>query len=94
MRKIGDKIGTTTMIYRIRDFPNIKLLVQSSSKISPIIRFHDVEARLIDVAVEYEGLLDQCFYCKKECPKKINGNMRLRQHKGQVARQENIGVEW
>ena len=41
-----------------------------------------MEARLIDVEVEYEGLPVQCFYCKKkghiakECPRKINSKVR------------------
>ena len=86
------------MVDRIRDYPKIRVLVQNSSKLPPIIRVHDVEAGLIDVAVEYEGLPGQCFYCKKkghiarECPRKINGNVRVGKDKGHVARQENIGV--
>ena len=68
--KIGDKIGIVcpskeTLVDRIRDYPKIRVLVQNSSKLPPIIRVHDVEAGLIDVAVEYEGLPGQCFYCKR-----------------------------
>ena len=96
--KIGDKIGIVcpskeTMVDRIRDYPKIRVLVQNSSKLPPIIRVHDVEAGLIDVAVEYEGLPGQCFYCKKkghiarECPRKINGNVRVGKDKGHVPRQ-------
>ena len=104
MPKIGDKIGTicpskATMVDRIRDFPKIRVLVQTLSKLPPIIKVHDVDAELIDVEVEYEGLHGECFYCKKkghiakECPKKINSNTRVEKEKGQVVRQENIGVE-
>ena len=53
------------MADRIRDSPKIRVLVQSLSTLPSIIRVHDVEARLIDVEVEYEGLPGQCFYCKK-----------------------------
>ena len=101
--KIGDKIGTVCpsmarMIDRIRDYPKVRVLVQILSKIPLIIKVHDVEARLIDVAVEYKGFPSQCFYCKnkghiaKKCPKKINGNVRVGKDKGKVARKENIGV--
>ena len=101
--KIGDKIGTVCpsmarMIDRIRDYPKVRVLVQILSKIPLIIKVHDVEARLIDVAVEYKGFPSQCFYCKnkghiaKKCPKKINGNVRVGKDKGKVARQENIEV--
>ena len=103
--KIGDEIGfvcpsKATMVDRVRDYPKIRVLVQSSSKLPPIIRVHDVEVGLINLAVEYEGLPGQCFYCKKkghiakECPRKINGNGRVGKDKGQVARQENIGVKY
>ena len=76
------------MVDRIKDYPNIRVLVQSSSKLPHIIRLYDVEARLIDVVVEYKGFPSQCFYCKmkghiaKECPRKINGNGRVRKDKG------------
>mgnify|MGYP006973835916 FL=1 len=65
MPKIGDKIGTvcpskTTMVDRIRNFLKIRVL---SSKLSPIIRVHDVVAGLIEVEV---GLARQSFYCKKK----------------------------
>ena len=58
-----------------------------------------MEAGQIDVEVEYEGLPSQCFYYKKkgyiakECPRKINGKVRVERDKGQVIRQENTGVE-
>ena len=48
--------------------------------------------------MEYVHLHGQCFYCKnkgniaKECLRKINNNVRVGKDKGQVARQENIGV--
>ena len=59
IQKIGEKIGTTcpskaTMEDKIRDSPKIKVLVQSLSTLPSIIRVHDVEARLIEVEVEYE----------------------------------------
>ena len=53
------------MVDKIRDSPKIRVLVQSLSTLPSLIRVHDVEARLIDVEVEYEGLPGQCFYCKK-----------------------------
>ena len=103
MPKIGAKIGTVcplkeTMADKIRDSPKIRVLVQSLSSLPSIIRVHDVEARLIDVEVEYEGLPGQCFYCKKnghmakECPRKINNNVKREKLKGPIAKQEKTGV--
>ena len=53
------------MVDRIWDYPKIRLLVQSSSKLPPIIRVHDVEAGLIDVAVEYEAYMANVFIVKR-----------------------------
>ena len=58
-----------------------------------------MEAGLIYVEVEYEGLPGQCFYCKKtghiakECPRKMNSKVRVEKDKGQVVRQETTWVE-
>ena len=73
MQNIGEKIGTVcpskaTIVDRIKDSPKIRVLVQSLSTLPSIIRVHDVEARLIEVEVEYEGIPCQCFYCKKKGP--------------------------
>ena len=72
------------------------MLVQSFSSLPSIIKVHDVEARLIEVEVEYEGLPGQCFYCKKkghiakECARKINSNVRGEKVKGSSTKQETI----
>ena len=84
------------MVDKIRDSPKIRVLVQSLSTLPSLIRVHDVEARLIDVEVEYEGLPVQCFYCKKkghiakECPRKINSKVRGEKVTGPLAKQEMI----
>ena len=59
MEKIWENIGTVcpskaSMVDRIRDSPKIRVLVQSLSTLPSIINVHDVEARLIEVEVEYE----------------------------------------
>ena len=103
MQNIGEKIGTifpskATMVDKIRDSPKIRVLVQSLSTLPSIIRVHDVEARLIDVEVEYEGLPGQCFYCKKnghmakECPRKINNSVKREKLKGPIGKQEKTRV--
>ena len=103
MQNIGEKIDTicpskATMVDKIRDSPKIRVLVQSLSTLPSLIRVHDVEARLIDVEVEYEGLSGQCFYCKKkghiakECARKINSNVRGEKVKGSSTKQETIRV--
>ena len=101
MQNIGEKIGTicpskASMVDKIRDSPKIRVLVQSLSTLPSLIRVHDVEGRLIDVEVEYEGLPGQCFYCKrkghiaKECPRKINRNVRGEKDTGLLDKQEPI----